>query len=154
MKTDETELQKRNSRVVEISKELKRLLPDVLAVTGIQNESSLHAKFGGKNDVFLDIKHEVIISPEHFISLWLQGFMKYLEKLGPAKKHSTHYQNFQLMKAHKVLRDYVLLFTGTYVSPQLRRTLESPPYPRRSHNLDWAREGLIRPPRHAHLQGR
>jgi hypothetical protein len=110
MRADGIELQKRSSRVAEITRELKRLLPDVLAVTGIQNESSLHAKFGGKNDLFLDIKHEVITSPEHFISLWLQGFMRHLEKLGPAKRYSAEYVNFRLMKAHEVLRKYVFLF--------------------------------------------
>lgn len=110
MKTDGTELHKRSSRIIEITKELKRLLPDVLTVTGIQSESSLHAKFGGKNDVFLDIKHEVITSPEHFITLWMQGFMRYLEKLGPAKKHSTNHVNFRLMQSHQILREYVFLF--------------------------------------------
>jgi hypothetical protein len=110
MKDEGAERQKRSSRIIEITGELNRLLPDVLAVTGIENERSLHAKFGSKNDIFLDIKHEVINSPEHFTSLWLQGFMRYLEKLGPTKKHSTYFKNFYLMKAHKVLREYVLLF--------------------------------------------
>jgi len=82
----------------------------VLSLTGIQSKQSLHAKFGGKNATFIDIKHEVINSPEHFISLWLQGFMNHLEKLGRGVKYSEEHKNFLLMKEHKLLTQYVLLF--------------------------------------------
>lgn len=110
MKKDDIELKKREERIEEISHKLEELLPDVLARTGIQSQQSLHAKFGGKNAIFLDIQHEVINSPENYISLWMQGFMNHIEKLGPKIKHSEEYKNFLLMRKHELLRRYVFLF--------------------------------------------
>ena len=52
---------------------LRTLLPIVLAETGIHDEASLNAKIGGKAQDFIDLKNEVIHSPEHYASLYLDG---------------------------------------------------------------------------------
>lgn len=107
---DDVELQKRERRIEEISRKLEELLPNVLEDTGLKSRQSLHAKFGGKNAIFLDIQHEVINFPGQYINLWLQGFMSHLEKLGPSAKYSEEYKNFLLLKSHESLMKYVLLF--------------------------------------------
>ena len=64
----------RNRIISDLSNQLDDLLPEVLAKTGFQNVHSLNAKIGSKFNEYIDIKNEVITSPEHFISLWLQGY--------------------------------------------------------------------------------
>lgn len=101
---------RREARITEITERLKRLLPDVLKVTGIESQQSLHGIYGHLHPNFIDLKHEVINTPEHFISLWQQGLMRTLEDLGDNAKASYHYRNFLWLRDYEVVREYVFLF--------------------------------------------
>ena len=70
----------RTTYISELSKELERLLPEVLSQTRFTNVHSLNATYGGKHANYIDIKNAVINSPAHFISLYCQGFLKYVEE--------------------------------------------------------------------------
>jgi hypothetical protein len=64
----------RNKRIKVMKERLRKLLPAVLNETGIESEPSLNAKIGSKADQFIDLKNEVIHSPEHYASLYLERF--------------------------------------------------------------------------------
>ncbi len=69
--------------MIEAMKEqLRAMLPQVLKETGISSEASLNAKIGGKSDEFIDLKNEIISSPEHYVLLWMDGFKQHLSTTG------------------------------------------------------------------------
>lgn len=100
----------RNKQIAQITEKLQEMLPRVLRISGIRDIYSLNGRYGSKHAEFINIENEVIHSPEHFVHLWLQGYMRYLENLGPQAKSSAYYQNFLLLKEYKILRNYVILF--------------------------------------------
>lgn len=63
----------RNKAILKMKEQLRRLLPDTLPETDRDSEASLNAFIGHKADLFLDLKNEVIRSPEEYVSKWLQG---------------------------------------------------------------------------------
>jgi len=63
-----------------LTEELKTLLPTAIKDSGRESEQSLHAIYGGKHADYIDIKNEVITSPDHFVSLYLSGFKDAAEK--------------------------------------------------------------------------
>jgi len=52
---------------------LRGMLPAVLSETGIDKESSLNAIIGGKSAHFIDLHHEVILSPDQYATLYMRG---------------------------------------------------------------------------------
>ncbi|MBO6518341.1 MAG: topoisomerase [Bacteroidia bacterium] len=104
------ELTARNKAIRELSRELKVLEPDVLDLTGFDNVHSLHGKIGGKFDQFIDIKNEVIHSPDHFISLWLEGYKNELINLGSSIYESNLHETYRLLRTIPVFKDYLFIF--------------------------------------------
>ncbi|GAI00540.1 unnamed protein product, partial [marine sediment metagenome] len=100
----------RNMKIDELSKNLKGMLPKVLKLTGHRSEQSLHGVLGGKHAQFIDIKNEVIHTPEHFISLWLEGYKKYLKKIEIDMDNSAYYKMYAHFKGYKLFREYTYLF--------------------------------------------
>jgi hypothetical protein len=96
----------RNRIIANIKTELRKILPDVLSVTGISSEQSLNAIIGSKNDDFFDLKNDVILSHEEFINKWLQGLKNSL-KHGGSLSRKLIYEN---AKRHDVFKRYLLLF--------------------------------------------
>jgi len=78
---------------------LRVLLPTVLLETGIAGEASLNAIIGGKADEFIDLKNEVITSPEHYASLYLDGFQGSLSTTGFRTGFDDTYDLFNKSKA-------------------------------------------------------
>ena len=100
----------RNKIIKELSIELNALLPEVLEKTGFENVHSINGKIGGKFAQFIDIKNEVINSPEHFISLWLQGYKEDLQSRGTFAKSSNLYETYELLKEHEIFKEYLFIF--------------------------------------------
>jgi hypothetical protein len=69
----------RNKMVEAMQEDLREILPKVLEETGIRDESSLNAKIGHKTNFVIDLKNEVINSPEHYVTLWTEGFKRILD---------------------------------------------------------------------------
>jgi hypothetical protein len=107
MPTNAQENAARQRVIDSLSAELKSLLPQVLTSTGIEKEQSLHAAYGGKYAEYIDIKNEVIHSPEHFVSLYLEGFKKRVEE---SQWPNAHTRNFQLVKRTPILKRYLFNF--------------------------------------------
>ncbi|KMK97606.1 MULTISPECIES: hypothetical protein [Aeromonas] len=97
----------RNRIIASIKLELRELLPDVLAATGVRDEASLNAKIGSKNDEFIDLKNEVIHSHDQFINKWLQGLKAHVNTFAPSPRYKWIYDT---LKTHKVFQKYLLLF--------------------------------------------
>lgn len=100
----------RNKIIKKLSEELKLLLPEVLDKTGFDTVHSVNGKIGGKFAQFIDIKNEVINSPEHFISLWLEGYQKELRSMGPFVLNSNLYTTYKLLKKNEVFKEYLFIF--------------------------------------------
>lgn len=96
-----------NKVIADLSTQLKILLPDVLAETGIRSEYSLNGLYGGKFADYIDIKNEVIYSPDHFVSLYLEGFLEKAASSGPA---STHSQNLERLRRSRKFQEYLFIF--------------------------------------------
>jgi hypothetical protein len=107
MLSKDPEKKARNKRINDLTDRLKELLPKVLSDTGILSEQSLHAKYGGKHADYIDINHAVINSSEHFVSLYLSGFKEFAMSSPP---YSSHVNNFELLRKHESLRNYLFLF--------------------------------------------
>lgn len=99
----------RNKRISELTTKLDDILGDVLEITGYDDKLSLNAKIGGKHGEFLDIRHEVIDTPEQFQSIWLNGLMEYCNKLAD-KESSKNYELLKFMQDNKIVMEYVLVF--------------------------------------------
>lgn len=97
----------RNKRIAAMKTRLRELLPKVLKETGIDSEASLNAKIGGKADEFIDLKNEVITSPEHYASLYLDGFEGSLSTTG---FRTSFDEMYDLFNGSKSAQEYMLLF--------------------------------------------
>ncbi|MER9407269.1 hypothetical protein NKI36_24875 [Mesorhizobium caraganae] len=98
----------RNRKVEEMKEQLRILLPTVLAQTGIKKESSLNALIGGKAAEFIDLHHEVILSAEAYVNLYLKGFKAALSH--PGMPENNHRRNYKIIKKSKAAREYFMLF--------------------------------------------
>jgi hypothetical protein len=96
----------RNRMIDNIKQELRRLLPMVIIDTKVSTEASLNAKIGSKNDVFFDLKNEVISSRDEFINKWLQGLKAHINTF-ESPKHLWIYEN---AKKHDSFKKYLMLF--------------------------------------------
>jgi len=97
----------RNRIINALTKQLRLLLPKVLSETGIRSEYSLHGIYGSKFADYIDIKNEVVHSPEHFIALYLEGFQKKAEASGP---DASHPHNLERLRRSPNLQEYLFIF--------------------------------------------
>ncbi|MCK9205162.1 MAG: hypothetical protein M0P58_12115 [Bacteroidales bacterium] len=66
----------RTARIITIQKmklELRSILTQTLMEVSMNSESSLNAFIGSKADDFIELKTEVIRTPEEYVSKWIQG---------------------------------------------------------------------------------
>ncbi len=106
-----SEFNRRKHEIDVLTVKIKQLTPTVLKLTGYKNESSLNGTYGGKFAKYIDIKNEVIDTPEQFISLYFQGFLRTLEDLGPkAQPGNAVYNAFLHIKSHAQVLDWLYLF--------------------------------------------
>lgn len=61
----------RNKLIEAMKADLRAMLPGVLKETGLRDEKSLNATIGHKTDFCIDLKNEIINSPEHYVLLWM-----------------------------------------------------------------------------------
>lgn len=106
------EVTSRNKLIKKLTNELDSLLPTIFKETTITSKLSINGKIGGKYAEYIDIKNEVIHSPDHFVDLWLTGFK---EKVDEAKKtyipeNNPRYLLFLEFKKSKKLQEYLYLF--------------------------------------------
>src|SRR3546814_723386 len=107
----------RNRQIAKLTDEINELLDEVLDLTGYQNELSLNATYGGKYAEYIDIRNEVIDTPEQFVALYLQGFLRTLEGLGiSARSGNRYYDAYAHVRKHKKVLKWLKLFlTRTYL---------------------------------------
>jgi hypothetical protein len=99
----------RNRIADEITDSLRKMLPTVLSETGIEKESSLNAIIGGKCAHFIDLHHEVILSPDAFASLYMKGFKSSMSPAG-LKFPNSNRRNYEMFRASKAAQEYFMLF--------------------------------------------
>jgi len=102
---------RRNKEIEALTGEIDKRIPIVLHLTGYKNEHSLNGTYGGKYAEYIDIKNEVIDTPEQFVALYFQGFLRTLEGLGIfARKGNPYYNAFLHVKKRPVVREWLCLF--------------------------------------------
>ncbi len=108
---------RRNKEIGALTEKIEVLKPVVLKLTKYENEHSLNGTYGGKYADYIDIKNEVIDTPEQFIALYFQGFLRTLEGLGIyARPGNPFYDAFLHIKKHDQVREWIYLFlTRTYL---------------------------------------
>ena len=97
----------RNKLIDGLTQELRALAPAVLAETGISSEQSLNGRYGGKFDQYIDIKNEIIYSPDHFIALYFEGFKRVADASMPG---SANPKNLELLRSSPKLQEYMFIF--------------------------------------------
>jgi hypothetical protein len=70
----------RNKMIEAMQVELRTMLPKVLQETEFTREDSLNATIGHKTNFVIDLKNEIINSPEHYVALWTEGFKEILDE--------------------------------------------------------------------------
>ncbi|WP_372822041.1 topoisomerase [Pseudomonas parafulva] len=94
----------RNKSIAAMKNELRDLQSKVFPEIGIHSEQSLNAYIGSKADKFIDLKNEIISTPEQYIHCWLSGMeaasKTYEQEI---KKHLKNPKNINFKK-------YVFLF--------------------------------------------
>lgn len=119
----------RNKQIEQLTEQINELLYEVIALTGYEKEQSLNAKYGGKFAEYIDIKHEVIDTPEQFVALYFQGFLRTLEGMGVfARPGNNYYDAYLHVKKHKKVRQWLKLFlTRTYLRNYEALSKKRPP---------------------------
>lgn len=107
----DSEKTRRNKEIINLTNRIKDLQPVVLELTGYFNEQSLNGTYGGKYAIYIDIKNEVIDTPEQFIILYYSGFLKVLEELGElARPGNAYVDAFLYFREYKEVREWLNLF--------------------------------------------
>lgn len=88
--------------------ELEQMLPQVLAETGYNSQQSLNAMIGGKAAEFIDLHHEVILSPDAYAALYMKGFKAAMSSTGGFQ--NAHRTNYETLKASAAAQKYFMLF--------------------------------------------
>lgn len=107
----------RYQQIRKLTVEINDLVDDVLELTGYKSELNLNATYGGKYAKYIDIKNAVIDTPEQFIALYFQGFLRTLEELGiHARKGNCYFDAFLHIREHRTVLEWLKLFlTRTYL---------------------------------------
>lgn len=102
----------RNKLIKSMSNELKALAPYVLSDTNIPTIHSINGMIGHKNEYFIDLEKDVIHSPDQYVSMWLDGLKKAIEKTPKQFRgiDDTKYEIYQFLKKYKSYREYHHLF--------------------------------------------
>jgi hypothetical protein len=98
----------RNRMIAAMKIELKAMLPQVLAETGYTSEQSFNAMIGGKAAEFIDLHHEVILSPDAYAALYMRGFKATMSPKG--KFQNAHRTNYETLRSSQAAQKYFMLF--------------------------------------------
>jgi hypothetical protein len=98
----------RNKIIKSIKDELRSIIDLVMFEIDKDSEQSVNTYIGSKNDDFLDLKNDVIKSPDEFISKWLQGLDKGYKE-GKGNRFKSMHDNLK-KKENLYFKKYVALF--------------------------------------------
>lgn len=108
-----------NKQIDKLTSELEPLQSRAMAKLGSPSVQALHARIGGKNAEFIDVKHEIILSPEAYVCLWLRGLMRVVDNRRPCEPGDPYQELIVAMKQDAKFRDYVTIFLKrTYLRNQ------------------------------------
>jgi hypothetical protein len=99
-----------NKRIAAMTSELKAAEDHVGATLHEPTVLALHGRIGGKNAEFIDVKNEVIYSPEEYVALWIRGFLEVLEQRRPLIRGDSYFDIFRKMRSDKVVEQYIITF--------------------------------------------
>lgn len=78
-----------------------------IKAANLQTIHQLHGFIGGKNSIFINLKEESITSSEHFLTLWLNGLKRELNRTrSPSRFHDLA----TLLKENRIFKEYTSIF--------------------------------------------
>jgi hypothetical protein len=99
----------RNKLIAKMKEDLRTMLPGVLKETGFASQASLNAMIGGKADEFIDLHHEVVLSPDQYVTCYMKGFKAAMSPPGDPFPNA-HRRNYERLKSSKAAQEYFMLF--------------------------------------------
>jgi hypothetical protein len=99
----------RNQLVAKMKGDLRKLLPKVLKTTDFQTEASLNATIGSEADEYIDLYHQVILSPEQYVTCYMKGFKASMSPIWYLYPNA-HRNNYDRLKQSKQGQQYFMLF--------------------------------------------
>lgn len=96
----------RNKVIEAMKKELREMLPEVLAKVGLPDEAVLNAKIGSKHDSFFDLRNDVISGPDEFLARWAEA----LKNAAEVKRQASSIWLYENIRKHKVFGEYARIF--------------------------------------------
>jgi hypothetical protein len=101
----------RNKEIKNLSQQINELLPEVLRITGFDNELSLNATYGGKMQEYVNVKFNTFTDAENFIAQYIKGFINKVDSIPlPDKLNSNYYKALKLLQNNKIVEQWLLLF--------------------------------------------
>jgi hypothetical protein len=99
-----------NKRIAEMTLILKKDEDHVMRALEEPTLTALHGRIGGKNAEFIDIRNEVIYSPEEYVALWIEGFIDVLEQRRPLMRGDSYFEMYKQIVGDKTVENYVMTF--------------------------------------------
>lgn len=99
-----------NKEIAAMTASLKATEDHVIAALHERNVVALHGRIGGKNAEFIDVKNEVISSPESYLALWIRGFLAALDGRRPRRPGDSYWDMFAALRTDPVVREYMFTF--------------------------------------------
>jgi hypothetical protein len=97
----------RNELIAKMKEDLRTMLPGVLKETGFASQASLNAMIGGKADEFIDLHHEVVLSPDQYVTCYMKGFKAAMSPPGDPFPNA-HRRNYERLKSSKAAQEYFI----------------------------------------------
>lgn len=99
-----------NKAIEEMGETLRALRSHAMGVVGAPSVGSLHGLIGGKNAEFINVRQEIVTSPDQYVGFWLRGFLAALDQRRPPLPDSSYWKLFYAMRGDDQFLDYVLTF--------------------------------------------
>jgi hypothetical protein len=99
-----------NRQIAAMTASLKAQQAHVMAVLQEPTVLALHGRIGGKNAEFIDVKNEVILSPEAYVATWIEGFLRALASRRPLRRGDSYFEILLAIQTDGVVEDYVVTF--------------------------------------------
>lgn len=83
----------RNKMIRHMSAELRAILPQVLSDARLPDELTLNAIIGSKADEFIDLKNDIISTPEEYVTIWMDALIAQCSSTPSNSKYNILFNN-------------------------------------------------------------
>ena len=99
-----------NRQIAAMTSTLRGIQAHAQEVLKEESVQALHGRIGGKNAEFIDVKEEVILSPEMYVASWIRGFLRVLDARRPLQPGDSYYEIFLAFRDDPRVKEYIVTF--------------------------------------------